>query len=302
MKTSKNAVLSIPAAVLKQYRFPLLRVADLGPAVDTFHVRRTKGYLSQRELRKLVDDELIAAMTAAGKRARALVPVGPGDLESLRFVTSFTRAAGRQLGIPIPRHLPEDMYRAAKAGLEGESQTSAWAANQSLRIGRVAFKGRTLLLQNTGEGIELLAEGNETNAGEPDFVDNAIWVIDFLSELIFGILAIAGARVKPGANVGEVVKKILTRSEKAKRALLALLSGGLTVQSIITFIKELSKKKDNITLLLEVLDCGFWGIITGVAAFGAKLSPGIGQALIAASIGILIGELLVKLARGPTVD
>src|SRR5690348_4417473 len=107
-----------------------------------------------------------------------------------------------------------------------------------------------------------------------------------------------GAKPKSGGAVSEVGKALLARAS-IKKLLPDSIQSGFTVDSLTKLMKEIVNQDDAWDLLAKLLDCGFWALVAGLAKFGAKLTPGVGQALWAASIALFVHDLLLKVAKGP---
>ena len=189
------------------------------------------------------------------------------------------------------------MFRAAVSTREPDPRALVDSVEHAVHMRMVVSGDTGYLLFQSNAGVEIVAQ----TSGDRDALNDELkflWYLDIFAEVILGILTLAGARVKAGSNTGKAFKELLKR-EKVKRALLLLLEGGLTFAAFVDFITAVMEEKGLVDILMSFLDCSFWAILFALAAFAAKLTPGVGQAATAAAIGILGGQLVVKVVKGP---
>jgi hypothetical protein len=198
-------------------------------------------------------------------------------------------------GIAFDADVFADMFRGAIRTQTGDAGNLEFAAAQAAKTAVVQSDKRLFVLADTGAGPEIIAE---TREGAPSDEARRQWYFDLGVELIFGLLALAGAVPKAGADVPKLWRDLMLR-DKIKKAFGLLMAGGFDLADIVNFVKTLFEEDDIVDKLLTVLDCGFWAIIWALAKWGAKLTPGVGQALLAGAVALFAGKLCIKLIEGP---
>lgn len=269
-----------------------------GPPIAAGYVRVpvSDAFISMDELKACVSEaDLEAAEAARQTYLKSRRAEGRSQFELYKTLRSAVVRRAEAEGLALPADAFADMFRAAALTQESEARNIGFAAAQAGKSAVAQSDNRLFVLMDTGAGAEVVAQ---TSEGAPSDEARMAWYFDMGQEFLFGLLGLAGGIPKAGADVPKLWRELMLR-DKIKKAFALVIATGFDLSDIITFVKTLFEEDDIVEQLLTVLDCGFWAIVWCIAKWGAKMTPGVGQALLAGAVALLAGKLCIKLIDGP---
>lgn len=298
--------LRLPVATLKKLRLNIEGVATAGGAVvfrasedcaDLARFARDKSF--GRVLRRLWSDVL---------RHRRELKAGFGAAQRVEpSLPRLIKEAARKAGIP------GSVLRAASK-LEGEQLSQEWAARGGRAIGEMRktalFKqdGRIFILSTQNPSGPLIV-AQSTLAGAPQSFQitatGLYSVAEILWELFAGVLTVMGVSIKANIPMGRILDRLSDFIRRRPRLLEFLmnrirngqqLSAIDIIQFLLAFMQETSWECLG-DVMLEVVDLTYWGIIRFLLKMSGRLTPGLGQTLLAADLALVVGELVAKIAE-----
>ena len=112
------------------------------------------------------------------------------------------------------------------------------------------------------------------------------------------------ANIDMGKWVGKIVE-IIKKSERLTAIIerMAKVEGAVfSGWDLLEFLKVLVEDGFTVDCLIdalaEIVDIGYWAILRFILKNSAKLSPGVGQALLVGDLGILAVKLGIKVRKG----
>lgn len=240
-----------------------------------------------------------ARRKTAGRRGRAArESISPPEQQFLRFITKERRVP-RASG---PAILEIARYEDASAA---ESRAAA-AADMMRRIAIVDQNGTGYLLSTFDpDRPKIFAQVSPGPGGEIQAsLREAMFWGELVLELFTGLLTVMGVKIRRRVDMGRWVERItniINRSRRLRGICLKLATKGrkLGVKDLFDLIYWLWMDGFTWECLKDaagdMIDLSFWGIIHLLGKFAARLSPGAGQALLLADLGLIIVELIRKL-------
>ena len=221
------------------------------------------------------------------------------------------RLHARRLGTGVPGATPEAIEGVLQAELDAASAEFAGRAQAAhgvmRRLAFVTHEGggyllstldpaRPLILAQAAPGTGVRLQRAAVTLGK---------IAELLLELLFGLLALMGAKLKANINLGKWLNRlvdILTRNPRLRDWALTLADKGpnLGVKDLADVLLALYLH-DGVgweclkEMFLDILDLSFWGIIKLLGKLSARSIPGAGQALLFIDLGIVLVELVVKI-------
>ncbi|MBI3068814.1 MAG: hypothetical protein HYY79_08080 [Betaproteobacteria bacterium] len=223
-----------------------------------------------------------ARRKTAGRRGTAArESISPPEQQFLRFITKERRVP-RASG---PAILEIARYEDASAA---ESRAAA-AADMMRRIAIVEQNGTGYLLSTFDpDRPQIFAQVSPGPGGEIQAsLREAMFWGELVLELFTGLLTVMGNIINRSRRLRGICLKLATKGRK------------LGVKDLFDLIYWLWMDGFTWECLKDaagdMIDLSFWGIIHLLGKFAARLSPGAGQALLLADLGLIIVELIRKL-------
>ena len=124
-----------------------------------------------------------------------------------------------------------------------------------------------------------------------------IWTLDFVLELIIGIIGAFGITIKAGADLLSAAKKLL--AIPILKTLVAKLVAGVTAAGILTLAKAMYDNGILGEVIKSICKGSLWALGWAILGLAANFIPGYGQIKLLASLGVLAGTLFWKITNFP---
>lgn len=296
-----SEVIRVPVDVLLRAGLNLEGV----PSVDG-HVgfERSMRCTSDVRLRRRLDHRYWKKVRAARRRnaGRSLpalrTKLAPPQQKFLHFMTAER---------PVTRELARAALETAAYEDNALPASRAAAAAETMRrIAMVKHQGATFLVSTLEAGrpqiFAQVSAGLAANVEES--LTEALFWGEFVLELFTGLLTVMGVKIRRRIDMGRWIERIvgiINGNPRLRRLCLGLATKGKKVGVKDLFDLLYWLWMDGFTWEClkdaagDLIDVSFWGIIHLLGKFAARLSPGAGQALLIADLGLILVELIRKL-------
>ncbi|MGV7222335.1 MAG: hypothetical protein ACQ9MH_12495 [Nitrospinales bacterium] len=302
-KRHKTKPITIPKAILEGARLNLEGV-QIGkrnlvvfePAEEVYDFSKAwKSKPFQREFLKARDE------------AEPLPSDAPNKSELDQFQKQFLKKA---LGKKASKKTMDDLLEVACQEEAGELERRAGPALSVMRrTSVVRFEGQILILSTMTPAFPtIIAQASPVGVEATITADGLFTAVEVIWEILTGLLTLLGVPLRTRLPVGKWLNRIveiIRRNRRLRRLVLRTLYGGkgknVTSFDLLTLLYELfiygftwECVKE---ALDEIVDLTFWGIIRLLMKVQTRLTPGLGQALLLADLGLIVGEIAIKIYR-----
>ena len=276
---------------------------------------RSKDSVSLAELKKQTDVKFWLRMR---KERLAQASSVASEIEAFDKLSAITeKFIGKYRGKDkISQDLQREMLTEEIRANHAELAQRQGAAIQNMRsMGLVNFEGYSYLVSTFNPAqpeiiLEIPPAGTSLNVSERDALDEAAFWVELVLEAVIGLLSLLGVHFPRSANkLARWVGRLMRRVNANRRLRMALLrfiraqgTSGFSVVNLIQllclFIEHDALDRDFMQDFLEdMADLGHWGILRILLKLGARATPGVGAALVAADLALIIVEIVVKIDR-----
>ena len=293
-------------------RCDLERLRRVNAEDEIIHLPLSPHYMELDEFRPLVDAQLISAI----ERLAETFSESREEMEQEALDTVLARLPS---GVSVDA--VQNVFRAQAAALRRETESQPvfvqmnhltllrsgesllllhmvpFGLPQVLMASHPVRKGPKQAPPNKEEGDNPATPQDEAKAKQDKYQnDMIVWTAAFVGELVLGLLGVIGVKLANANKLNKVIKTIL-ESNKLRKLLNNIISG-LSAGAVIAFLKGLYDEGVLGDILKELADLSGWGIAILLVNLALILVPG-GQWKILASIGLLVADLLLKVAKIP---
>lgn len=236
------------------------------------------------------------------------VPAGPSKSDLLKLRRRYLDPALKEVG--ASEAVAKGLIDLGDAEARAELQQRAALGIAAMRRTAVVRHGDSLLVLSTLNPSfpVILAQAAPQGQVQALTADTLVTAVEVIFEVLTGLLGILGiplvSKVPAGRIIGRIAE-IIRRNRRLRRLVFRILKGGLrggvSAYDLLTLLVELfiygftwDCVKESLD---EMVDLTFWGILKLIVKLQARLTPGVGQALLLADLGLIVGEISIKIYR-----